>query len=321
MGFFNSLLKLKSDFPTNVNSFLDKLEIPEPTRSLLWITDEGLSKIIKPLEYRININVDSDNRRVDFEFLQSEGNFYAEPSLIWTKLSIKKNNLEQHLKMYYPSYSTLTPEQRWKYLMWLKDISQDVDLSYKFIYFYGLERQLLVGNFENAVTELAKLYKNDRTTSYDFKGAIIHSLILASGHKKRTDIFKLAPFVMNALTNESLVLRAMGSNQLRVEEVLSLFLDKRVGGNYLVINFYKKNSKLFERVLKEVYSEYVRQYGELLDLFDISTFPRINSPSYYNFSFPREIRTAKFPQLLYNKKFKSVISDLISETYRKCKKY
>ena len=48
---------------------------------------------------------------------------------------------------YYPSYAGLSPEQRWVYLNWLTDVSQPVYIGYVFLYYYGLERQLLSGDF------------------------------------------------------------------------------------------------------------------------------------------------------------------------------
>lgn len=45
---------------------------------------------------------------------------------------------------YWPSYSTLTPQQRWFYLTWLQTGRSDptVDIGYIFLFFYGLERRL-----------------------------------------------------------------------------------------------------------------------------------------------------------------------------------
>jgi len=58
---------------------------------------------------------------------------------------------------YYPSYAALRPEQRWVYLNWLRNVTEEVNIGYVFIYYYGLERQLLTGKFDRAFDEILKL--------------------------------------------------------------------------------------------------------------------------------------------------------------------
>ena len=60
----------------------------------------------------------------------------------------------------------MTPEQRYVYLTWLQDVSQDIDVGYKFLFFYGLERQLLIGNTSKAFDMIVSLRKNTNNGSF-----------------------------------------------------------------------------------------------------------------------------------------------------------
>ncbi len=121
------------------SSIVESLLIPEPTKSLLWTTDADTSMIESATSIRVVIN--------QSRFQQQENGFYSEPSLIWTKLPIKPNQELIDEAMYWPSYSAFSPEARYQYLNWLRDITQPTNLSYVFLYFYGLERHLSTSPF------------------------------------------------------------------------------------------------------------------------------------------------------------------------------
>ena len=80
--------------------------------------------------------------------------------------------------MYWPSYSAFSPEARYEYLRWLSDITQPTNLSYVFLYFYGLERHLLVGEYDAAVDEIVRLLKAHPKKSFIQYAS--QSLIIAS---------------------------------------------------------------------------------------------------------------------------------------------
>jgi tellurite resistance protein len=70
-----------------------------------------------------------------------------EPGLIDPKLPVDSRSLGPGQALpYWPSYSIMSPATRYRYLRWLaagaKD--RDVELGYAFVYFYGLERRLLL---------------------------------------------------------------------------------------------------------------------------------------------------------------------------------
>ncbi|MHC8361604.1 tellurite resistance TerB family protein [Pseudomonas sp. LS2P72] len=76
-----------------------------------------------------------------------------EPSLINPKLRIAKAyvDIEERLMPYWPSFHSITPEARRGYLQWLAGGRNDplADTGYVFLFFYGLERRVLVDSVEN----------------------------------------------------------------------------------------------------------------------------------------------------------------------------
>src|SRR5439155_27360442 len=74
-------------------------------------------------------------------------------STIVTSLPVGHADLATPLS-YWPSYSTLTSDQRARYLDWMAGGRRDsnVDIGYAFIFFYGLERRVLVDNQDEQLT-------------------------------------------------------------------------------------------------------------------------------------------------------------------------
>src|SRR5581483_5487022 len=132
-------------------------------------------------------------------------NLAAEPSLIWTKLPIKTNSDLEDKALYWPAYSALTPEQRYQYLNWLRDVEEQTNLSYVFLYFYGLERHLLLGKYQQALTETVRLLKHhNRSSFYPYAE---RSLLAAALYRK--DKKFLAEYLpsFKEITNELLLTR------------------------------------------------------------------------------------------------------------------
>lgn len=81
-----------------------------------------------------------------------DGSWGAElpaPCLINPALKVAKGRVNTQSDMgYWPSYSAITPEHRLTYLTWLSSGKRDASfpVGYAFLYFYGLERRLLVDN-------------------------------------------------------------------------------------------------------------------------------------------------------------------------------
>lgn len=184
--FGDALQPAHSGQPSGNDQLIKSLQIPEPTRSLLFVTDENPEKIQSPLGMTIGIGIDSSTGKVTAS--EEEKGFYAEPSLIWTKLAVKPNNWLEKKAMYWPVYAQFSPEHRYQYLCWLKNIEQPANLSYVFLYFYGLERHMLVGNYDRAVDEIVRLLRAHDKSS--FRAYATRSLIVASLVRNRLDIIE-----------------------------------------------------------------------------------------------------------------------------------
>jgi len=78
---------------------------------------------------------------------QANGSGYFEPSLINPSLKVSKSahTRDGYEMSYWPSYSTIEPEDRAVYLQWLSTGREDpnVAIGYVFLFFYGLERRAL----------------------------------------------------------------------------------------------------------------------------------------------------------------------------------
>ncbi|PJE68228.1 hypothetical protein COU94_02970 [Candidatus Shapirobacteria bacterium CG10_big_fil_rev_8_21_14_0_10_38_8] len=289
-------------------SFLNQFYIPEPTRSLLWITDEDTSKISTAGSIKITINVNDGTIKEDFG-----RNFYGEPSLIWSRLPIEPNYELETQPMYFPSYSGLSSKHRFQYLNWLKDITQETNLSYVFLYYYGLERHMLIGDYDKAVDEILRLLQHHSKGS--FKGYATSALIAASAYRKRPDIINKAPLLLQETSNESLILRKLSGKSLVAKDIIPL--SSRVG--YSNKRYIKLYPDLFEKELQKLINDYETINGNILDNINMDELPKRSNIFFANLSLPEKIRTIEIPDLIDNSEFKKFLRDLLSKTHENVK--
>lgn len=102
-----------------------------------------------------------------------------EPSTIFADLQISDND-DGSLMIGYPDYRDLSPYQRDRYIDALKNILDgNQDIGYVFLYYYGLERHLLEGKFEEALDMIIKLrdvYDNKSFQQYSAKAIVLTCL-------------------------------------------------------------------------------------------------------------------------------------------------
>lgn len=152
----------------------------EDLKGLIWIAD-GPNKNYS-LSSSKSENIDVGSIRISISFLGQE-----EPSLIYTTQEIKKPSDESSVERpsYYPTYSSLTPEQKWIYLNLLTNpYDTSINIGYVFIIYYGLEHHLLKGNYEKAFRTILKLrdtHKNGSFQSYSANALILSALLHQRG--------------------------------------------------------------------------------------------------------------------------------------------
>src|SRR5713226_1204245 len=145
------------------------------TASLLYVSDEDPNTVSSG--FSIGITVTFIDGQPEIKTLSP-----SEPSTIFVRMPIKEPADEKEVPRpnYYPTYAGLSPEQKWIYLSWLRDIVTPIDVGYLFIYYYGLERQLLIGEFDLAFEEILLLRKHHKHPSFFSysNAALLHSCIL-----------------------------------------------------------------------------------------------------------------------------------------------
>lgn len=298
----------------NSNELAESLKIPEPTASLLWITDEDLSKVEHAGAISIHITATLDEKgNIKVSSEEKQPGFYAEPSLIWSKMALEPNTDLEKSPMYYPAYSQFYPKTRYQYLNWLRDVTQTTNLSYVFLYFYGLERHLLIGNYDAAVDEVIRLLEHHKQKS--FWSYACRSLIAASLIRKRTDVVDRAPFLLHEEIDEALALRIAYGTSMSPDDIITLaykvgFTNKR---------YIKLHPALFKKNLQNIIDEFESEHGKLLSFFKLEDFKRIKSPVFANMSIPSSVRDLPVPQVIDDKQFKTAMYNLLTEAHKRTK--
>lgn len=294
---------------TNQTSSRFTYSISEPTKSLLWITDRNPNEARSP--HTITISITITDHGVGSTTKKDEGNIAAEPSLIWTKLPVQPNNELEANPMYYPSYHGLSPKHRYQYLMWLRDITKPTNLSYVFLYYYGLERHLLIGNYDVAFDEILRLIKYQDKDKFRFY--VIAPLIAASLYRKKNDLLERAPFLFNEVTNEALALRIAYKVPLTAKDLINL--SSRVG--FYNKRYIKKYPDLFENTLQSLIAEFESKNGSLLEQLELADIKNEEQSVFLNVSIPDKYRMTKIPQILESDKLTRLVYELLSKTHTK----
>lgn len=288
--------------------YFDGLTDNETIFKLLWFAD-GKFKNYDPEENQGSV-FENELFRIKVTFINPE------PSALTSKYPIKaSSSLDANESIgYFPSYSGITPEQRWIYLNWLKDVRQQVDIGYVFIFYYGLERHLLYGNYKDAVDVILLLRKHHTNSS--FQSYSLGALLLAAILHKDENVLERA---LDTLTNERpdnlvLIAKYLMKKGVTPSEIISMaspvgFKNKRY------INQYPD---MFKDLLS---SKLESEFGEsLYPVYNLDTdFEFSDSIAFANISLPADIRTQSLPNIRDNLVFKDSIMQLLSSTHAELK--
>lgn len=296
--------------PVTGSAMRKSFQIPEPTMSLLWFTDEPPTKRTTAHTINITVTLGLDGVKISRD---EENNLFGEPSLIWLQLPVQQNEGLEQQKLYYPSYAEFTPEQRYQYILWLRDVTQQTNLSYVFLYYYGLERHLLVGNFDLAAQEILRLLKyHDRGT---FRAYAQQALMVAILHKKRIDFAQNNLSMLEGTSNEVLLIRKFLGESILSEEIIQLaskvgFTNKR---------YIKQYPEEFKQELAKLVERFEQKHGSLLDVVRGEEL-KLNEVSVFaNLSLPDRIRRIQLPQLLDHPVFAATLKSLLQDAHQAVK--
>lgn len=279
--------------------------IPEKIRNLLWIADG---------KYK-NYNPD-DNKKVLFENELFRIEYFGcpvEASAIFTSLpvSFKTRSDPKDSIGYFPTYRSLSPGQRWTYLEWLCDIQKPIDVGYVFIFYYGLERRLIYGDYKEAINTILLLRQHHKNNSFQFysNNSMIMSAIL---HKDKNILLKILDNIEDGSYHGNLLLIAKYLMKLGLSEKEIISLSYNVG--FKNQRYVKNYPDLFKEKIKSLLSS---EFGtNTLPFYDLET--KFNSKEeivFANISFPHEVRSPFLPSIIDNEAFKASILKILSASH------
>jgi hypothetical protein len=235
-------------------------------------------------------------------------NIPDDPSTIYFKAPISKP-IDPSLiprPPYYPSYAGLTPEQRYIYLKWLQDISTEIDVGYKFIFYYGLERHLLLGDFDNAHDMIIRLRKN--TTNSSFRWYSLRALVYSLFIKNRPDLFyKLKCLYDDELWHdEQLLTKVFTDDIIEPAELIKILKSQEINKRY-INNEHELYTEILEGILNDKFKHPYINPNDFIS----KKFSGVSSGILFaNYSFPREIQNSEKIPTLDMSKFYTCIIDL-----------
>jgi hypothetical protein len=289
------------------------LAVPNRTAKLLFISDEPASSYRSGIGVSISFNI-SDGE-VHIKSLSPD-----EPSTIYTVMPIRRPANPELIPRpdYFPSYAGLSPEQKWIYLNWLTDITQPINIGYVFIYYYGLERHLLIGEFDAAFDEIIIL-RQVHSENASFESYSRSALLNSALSRKRVDrleqlyrLFKPVHF-----SDTELILAHQLGYDLGVEGLMRLALSLReVQKRYI-----KNNPNEFELALATVLTDkFGTPYLPFGSAYKISEITKRQDILFANISFPSEIRTPVLPSFFYHKPFIIEATRILNLAHERTKK-
>ena len=249
-----------------------------------------------------------------------------EPSLLYLGLPIQKPLKTDSVERppYYPFYSELSPKQKWMYWKFLSDpYNPQNDIGYVFIFYYGLERHLLHGNFEKAfelVLKLRDIYSNKSFQHYsscalilsamlhkrpEYAEKFINSLDKEYEFEIPADLYMLCKFGLNIpITAKDIMhcYKAFGfTNNRYIKNNPDLFL-----------YFLQKNLEELTGGINTLFA------GQFFSKADVSKLKSKNISIFANVSImEKEIR---IPDILQPSKFTSTIYMVLNQTHEDTKK-
>lgn len=240
-----------------------------------------------------------------------------DPSTIYSTLSVRDPSSPENVPKlsYFPSYSEMTPEQRGLYLRWLCDVTNPIDIGYVFVYYYGLERQLLYGDFDEAINEILLLRKHHDNGSFQSysSSAIVHSCLI----RKRVDkLQQIYADGFDYFDNSNLLI--IYYNNLDITTDMMFQLSKCLQG--VNRRYVKLKPEIYIQKISDVLTE---KFGKpaypLSSQLSLKKVDGIPYPIFANISFSPEVRTPRFPNILRYSPFKNEMNAIFKEVHEAVK--
>lgn len=283
MGLFRSRSKSEAKEPAPISAEqpvikdFPSIRIHDDLVDLIWIADGP---------YRNYSGNEQTSHRFEaggfrFEFVTSHQD---EPSLIYTNQKVARppNPAAVERPSYFPTYSGLSPQQKWMYLEFLSNPYRQVsDIGYVFVLYYGLERHLLSGDFDKAfdvVLKLRDVHPNKSFQAYSAQALILTCML----HNKGEYIVRFIQSLDKDYEfnfSDNLFLICFFSFGIPVKASDFMRMAKTFG--FTNTNYIRKYPDLFKANLEASTQQRYGQQSLILD--------RILAPS--------DLRTVKFEQI------------------------
>jgi len=300
---------------------LYKSSIPSYRKSLLYTSNKNPINIFLNNEYNMEIQLAIKGGHETLELITDTER--DEPSTIFFKLPLaepKDINLVEKLN-YYPAYASMNPYQRYIYLKWLVDPTQKIDIGYVFVYYYGLERQLMTGNFDLAFNEILLLRRHHNNRSFiNYSNiALTHACLVKEKYDHIEEL--LQSIDVSFIDNVIILIMYYAKKPLNSIHIYGLIDDIiRIKNKPKFNNYYKKNPELFFKNIDNIMlNKYPKGDWHFYNDFDLSKIETIEQSAFANYSFPKTLKMIQFPDFLTCSEFKNKIFDVISEAHEKQK--
>jgi len=208
----------------------------------------------------------------------------------------------------------MTPEQRWVYLNWLRDVTQGTDIGYVFTFYYGLERHLFFGEPEAAFRMVLRLREQHRHSSFLWYSA--RALLASCVLHKRGGLFAallehLAAHKELAVSDLFLLAKWSMGMELSAREVMHLASD--VG--FTNKRYLKDEEELFESELTRLLAERYGGSTVPLSLYSLRGAPLGPQMIAANYSLSEDQRTITVPCLTKHPEFVASMRELLQAAH------
>jgi len=282
-------------------------------KDLLFISFE--KKIPKP--YRnITLHLCKDEHGVMKVDKTRELIDISDPSTIYAYLPIIENYHAKELPPL-PNYIDMSPEQRFRYLNWLKNIDRPIENGYVLLYYYGLERHLLVGNFEKAFHQIIRLRKVHKNGSFLIisEQALIHSCLWHHRLDMLVDLHGKTE--ISEFSNTHLLLAHTLKKEISVQNLLAIFYR----AFKLSRKSLKENYTLLEDCTREILNDTYGFEGFPIKDYDISNIKTTIERRFANYTFPNDLQIVDVPDFFQYKPLMADVERIFQLAYEKYKKY
>jgi len=307
-------------------------QLPPRTRRLLWVVDSGAPRRTRKTQETTEITLHSDL----LGDVVWDDNLPAEPSTVYTEEPVTVPADADLVTM--PGggslvnqwegdrtergYMSLTPEQRWVYLNWLQDPMQAIHENYLQLYYLGLERHLLLGDFDEAYAEVSELRKNHHDEFFlDFSvSSLLASCAIRDRPECARELLSHTSYSDFCSGIRTVVASRLGMG-LSVDDIIELSRSRRNWQdrpNMLYLNAYPD---LFRETLRKVLLAHYGQESMPLpnptDLLDCLS--EYNAILYQNWSFSDDVTVMRLPDIAEHRATRDTTNALMAETHRAVK--